>query len=164
MKSLKKYRFLIRFVIKVLTVFILVWAVITFVITPHRMSDNRMFPGVRDGDLGFFYQLDRAYVGDVILYKAGNGFHVGRVIACGTQTVDFPEIGGYTVNGYVPFEEIPYETYGTDTLEYPMYVPENSVFVLNDFRSNTSDSRTYGVIPEENIHGKLMFLLRRRNF
>lgn len=164
MKLVKKYKFLVRFLIKILVLCAFFWAVLTFVIEPYRMSGNMMFPGVRDGDLGLFYRLDKAYVGDVILYQTEDGLHVGRVVAYGTQTVDFPENGGYTVNGYVPFEEITYETYGKEGQKYPIYVPEGSVFVLNDFRSEMSDSRTYGIISEDMIHGKLLFLLRRRNF
>lgn len=164
MKSLKKYKFLIKFIIKTALICGIFWFALTFVVELYRMSGNTMFPGVRDGDLGFFYRLDKAYVNDIILYEADGGLHVGRVVAYGTQTVDFPESGGYMVNGYAPFEEVPYETFKGDGIEYPLYIPEGCVFVLNDFRSDSSDSRTYGIVEEDAIHGKLLFLLRRRNF
>lgn len=161
---MKRYKFFIKFLVKIFVLALFFWLVLMFVIEPYRMSGNMMFPGVRDGDLGLFYQLDKAYVGDVILYEVNGKEHVGRVIAYGGQTVDFPEAGGYTVNGYSPFEEITYETYGKEGQTYPVEVPDGAVFVLNDFRSDMSDSRSYGVIEEDEIHGKLLFLLRRRNF
>ena len=90
----------------------------------------------------------------------------GRVIAIAGQTVTFPEDGGYEVNGYQPAEEIPYETYQAENspVNYPLTVPEGSFFILNDYRSDSSDSRQYGVVSETQIIGKLLFLLRRRGF
>lgn len=164
MEFLKKYNFLFKFLIKILVLFGLFWAVFIFVLQPYRMTGNNMFPAVRDGDLCIFYLLEDVYVDDVVLYEAEGCLHVGRVAAYGTQTVDFPENGGYTVNGYVPFETVPYQTYGGGLQEYPLYVPEDYVFVLNDYRSDMTDSRTYGVIPKDAVRGKLLFLLRRRSF
>lgn len=36
----------------------------------------------------------------------------------------------------------------------PLTVPEDSVFVLGDNRGNSEDSRTFGVVPIENVIGK----------
>lgn len=164
MDFIKRYKFLFRFLGKLLGIALFFTLLLTFIVTPHRMTGTSMFPAVRDGDLGLFYKPGDAYLKDVVLYEAEGRLHVGRVIAYEGQTVDFLEGGSYTVDGYTPFEDVPYETAGTEDGEYPVTVPEGSVFVLNDYRPDVTDSRTYGVISQDRIEGKLLFLLRRRNF
>lgn len=158
---------LIKFLLK--TVFLIgtVTAVFTCILSLYRMTGNSMFPSVRDGDLCLFYRLEDCHLNDIVLYENADGKKkLGRIIAIEGQTVAFPENGGYEVNGCQPAEEIPYETYPAEnsTVNYPLTVPENSFFILNDYRSDSSDSRQYGVVSETQVIGKLLFLLRRRGF
>lgn len=162
-----KYQFLVRFLIKTVILIGILMITFTFVFQIHRMNGNRMFPSVRDGDLGVFYRLEPCYTNDVVLYKDHNGeLQVGRIIAVPEQTVEFLENGGYEVNGNQTLDEIPYETYleHSSQVKYPLTLSSDSYFILNDFRSDTSDSRTYGVVEKSEIRGKLLFLLRRRGF
>ena len=87
-------------------------------------------------------------------------------MAIGGQEVDFPEEGGFLVNGYMPSEEIIYQTFkaSESSINYPIYVDEGSYFVMNDFRSDTKDSRQFGLVKKEDIVGKMLFILRRRSF
>ena len=78
------------------------------------------------------------------------------------NTVDISE-GNLTVNGYGVFEDAVYPTTGEGALiSFPYEVPENSYFVLNDYRSDVNDSRSYGAISKKNIKGKVVFVMRRR--
>lgn len=126
-----------------------------------------MSPYVRDGDLCIFLKPVEPTLGEVVLYSDSEGReHVGRITAIGGQTVDFTEAGGYTVDGYEPVEEIPYETHSSpeSTLVYPLLLEEDEVFLMHDFRSLTNDSREYGAVNCSSIEGKMLFLLRRRGF
>lgn len=126
-----------------------------------------MFPSVRDGDLCVFYKLGDCYTNDVVLYKDDAGdLKVGRVVACPGQKVNFLENGGYEVDGGQSIDEIPYETYAgaNSQVVYPLDLSDEQYFILNDFRSDTNDSRTYGAVEKERICGKLLFLMRRRGF
>ena len=49
-------------------------------------------------------------------------------------------------------------------VKYPIKLKDGQYFILNDFRENKNDSRTFGVIEQEQVKGKLLFLLRRRSF
>ncbi len=163
----KRYGFLFRFLIRTVVFILVVILLLTFVFRLFRMTGNTMSPFVRDGDFCVFYRLENIYTNDVVLYEDENGtLHVGRIVASGGQTVDFPEVGGYEVDGYQPTEEVPYETYGAEKgkVSYPLELKEDEYFLLNDFRKMTSDSRQYGAIKREQIKGKLLFMMRRRNF
>lgn len=160
------YGFLFRFLVKTFLLTAAVASLCTWILCFHRMTGNRMFPAVRDGDLCVFYRLESCGLGDVVLYEDGKGtLRVGRIAAVGGQTVDFPETGGYEVDGYQPLEEIPYETYAAEeSIGYPIVLGEDEIFLLNDFRSDTSDSREVGPVKASRIKGKLLVLLRRRGF
>ena len=204
-----KYAFLFRFLIKTAVFVLIVFLLLTFVFKIFRMSGNTMYPYIQDGDLCIFYRLDDLYLNDVVIYEDDDGNEcVGRVRATGGQVISFNENGGYTVDGYQPIEENPYETYAAgiskdetsddttseaataddestdetsdaDTasevataddadmtvgITYPLTLSGNEYFILNDFRQLTTDSREIGPIDRSRIKGKLIFVLRRRNF
>lgn len=156
-----------RFFIKTGALVGIIVFALTQLIVIYRMDGNTMSPFVRDGDLVIFYRLENIYLNDVVVYEDANGkYHVGRVVAGNRQTVNFPESGGYQVNGYLPSEEITYETYKAEKskVKYPIKLGSDEYFILNDFRKLTTDSREMGAIKKEQIKGKLLFLMRRRNF
>lgn len=162
-----KYGFLIEFLIKVAAIVLASYAVLTYVAFPVRIKGNAMFPAAQDGDLGIFYKLDPYSIGDVVLYEDSEGNRrVGRIAASAGQEVDFPEGGGYLVNGYAPAEKVTYPTYadeGSD-VKFPLKIGSGEYFLLNDFRTDSSDGRRFGAVPETSIKGKVIFILRRRDF
>lgn len=166
-KKKPKYLFLVRFLLKLICICLVVYLLLSYVLCLYRMTGNHMFPSIRDGDFCILYRLDDYHSNDVILYEDANqSVHMGRIIAVADQTVDFPEEGGYLVNGYQPTEEITYPTYADDikNVSYPLTLSDGECFVMNDFRSDTKDSRQFGAIKTSQIKGKLIFMLRRRGF
>lgn len=47
-------------------------------------------------------------------------------------------------------------------IELPCKVPEGSVFLLCDFRTQGTDSRVYGPVEIAELDGKVISILRRR--
>ena len=161
----KKLGPLAKLLIKIAVLVIIVVIVLTWILGLHRMTGNNMFPFVTDGDLCIVYKLDDYTTGDVVLYRNDEGkMKLGRIVAVGGQSVDFPKDGGYTVDGYQPSEEITYQTFGADGVKYPIDVDDDEAFIMNDFRSDTDDSRQFGGVKKSDIDGKLLFLIRRRGF
>lgn len=161
----KKLGQLAKLLIKIAVLVIIVVIVLTWILGLHRMTGNNMFPFVKDGDLCIVYKLDDYTTGDVVLYRNDEGkMKLGRIVAVGGQSVDFPKDGGYTVDGYQPSEEITYQTFGADGVKYPIDVDDDEAFIMNDFRSDTDDSRQFGGVKKSDIDGKLLFLIRRRGF
>ena len=67
------------------------------------------------------------------------------------------------VNGFGLYENTVYPTpVEGSKITYPYTVPEDTVFVLNDYRSDLKDSRTYGGIPLSDTEGKVILVIRRR--
>ena len=161
----KKLGPLAKLLIKIAVLVIIVVIVLTWILGLHRMTGNNMFPFVKDGDLWIVDKLDEYTTGDVVLYRNDEGkMKLGRIVAVGGQSVDFPKDGGYTVDGYQPSEEITYQTFGADGVKYPIDVDDDEAFIMNDFRSDTDDSRQFGGVKKSDIDGKLLFLIRRRGF
>lgn len=164
-KKKKRIHPLAKLLIKIAVLGVIVFIVLTYVLGFYRMTGNNMFPFVKDGDLCIVYKLEEYTTGDVVAYLDDEGkIKIGRIVAVSGQSVDFPKEGGYTVDGYQPAEEITYQTFGADGVKYPVEVEKNEFFIMNDFRSDTDDSRQIGSIKVSDIRGKLLFLIRRRGF
>ena len=165
-KKKKKKRsaayYAVTFFIKIGLTVLAVWVLLTYVGGISMCHDNSAYPMIKDGDLILTYRLDDYRQGDVAVYKRDDTVHFGRVIAFSGDTVDIS--GEYvTVNGYGLYEDAVYPTSVEGAaVNFPYTVPENSIFVLNDYRSNINDSRTYGAIPVDDTEGKAVFVMRRR--
>ena len=70
--------------------------------------------------------------------------------------------GTLTVNGTNQTGEIIYPTYAKESLIYPYRVPEDSVFLLGDYRTVAVDSRDFGPVSKVQFLGKVITILRRR--
>ena len=157
---------LIGLLVKIAVTVALVWAVFAFVLGLSVHYGNNMYPAVHDGDLLVSFRLQKPFINAVVLYRMDGKTQVGRVIALEGSVVDIAENGSLTVNGVFPSEEIFYATYQADgsSITFPYTVEPGKVFILNDFRSDTNDSRLFGAVDRKDLKGPMLFTMRRRNF
>ena len=159
-KKERKNRQIWGFIQRILITCIALVLLNKFVVTATIYYDNNMFPSIKDGDLVVVEKYDKdIQLSDVVIYKN----RLYRVIAKSGQEVDISKEGILTVNGMQPAESTNSLTAKGDK-SYPLMVPEGEIFVLNDYREDTSDSREFRTIKESDIDGKVFFITRRRGF
>lgn len=152
----------IEFGIKIAVTAVAIWVLCAFVVGIHVNHGNSSYPMIKDGDLVITYRLGKMLEGEEICYRQNGQTRFGRIVARGGDVVDITE-SGITVNGYGISEEVVYQTSPVGSkISYPYTVPANSVFVLNDFRQDLTDSRTFGAVSLDDCEGGVVFVLRRR--
>ena len=149
---------------------LVVVAIFTFGIRMLGVDGHSMLNTLQHGDrllvLNSMFYHDYRYGDIVILRKDGvfdNDPIVKRVIAVGGQTVDIDFNAGIVyVDGEALKEDYVREpTYTEEGTEFPLTVPEGSIFVMGDNRNGSSDSRDYrlGTVDTRYVIGKAAFLL-----
>ena len=141
----------------------------TFVIRLIGVDGHSMVPTLQDGDrlLVLNAMLDNDYeYGDIVVLRKDTFLEepiVKRVIATGGQTVDIDLVSGAVyVDGELREEDYINEpTYVEEGTEFPLTVPEGSIFVMGDNRNHSSDSRSsdLGTVDTRYVIGKAVFLL-----
>ena len=154
------------FLIKLAAIALAVWLLFTFVLGLVIHYGNNMHPAIRDGDLIISLRVQRPYLNAAVLYEHDGKMCLGRVVGMPGNTIDISDVGALTVNGTAPAEEVFYPTYRCETsdISYPYTVGEDQVFILNDFRDDTNDSRTFGAVSMKDVKGPVLLMLRRRSF
>lgn len=142
--------------------FLLIMLLIVFGIA--RCSDQMMSPACKDGDLVFYYRLQKDFQpSDVIVLKKDDEVQIRRIVAVEGDEVDLTE-DGLKINGNLQQEpEIFKETLPyTEGITFPITLGPGEYFVLGDNRSQAKDSRIYGTVTKEEVKGLVITLLRRR--
>lgn len=142
-----------------------VWAIFTFVFGLVRAGDPSMSPNIKDGDLVLIDRLDHDYVAsDIVAFTYRDRLTFARVVATAGDEVDIHDDALYVNGSYQQ------ETWaqGVTTrfeggVDLPLTVPEGSVFVLGDNRTNASDSRIIGTLDAADTNGTVIGIFRRRN-
>jgi signal peptidase I len=153
-----------HFIVKLTIVLAALYLVFHFVYGLQRVIGNDMYPRILDGDLLLYYRLpDKIEIGDIVVFHKDGICRNGRVVAQGGDVVDIGDDGTLLINGNIQEEEIFYPTKARETgITYPYEVPLHSVFVLCDYRTEATDSRTFGAVPDSELDGKLISIFRRR--
>lgn len=154
------------FLIKLALLAALFTVMFLFVMGLHIQHGNRMYPFIMDGDLVVIYKLEPCRVGDVVAYRNPDTGEVAlsRIVAIGENTIQITDAGELLVNGVSPGEKVFYPTKPLEgsPLEYPYTMRRGGYFVLDDFRTEGSDSRLFGQLQESDLLGKVVYVFRRR--
>ena len=149
---------------------LVVVAIFTFGIRMLGVDGHSMLNTLQHGDrlmvVNPIFYHDYKYGDIVILRKTGvfdNEPIVKRVIATGGQTVDidFNEGVVYVDGEALEEDYIREPTYTAEGTEFPLTVPEGSIFVMGDNRNGSSDSRDYrlGTVDTRYVIGKAAVLI-----
>ncbi len=142
---------------------------IVFIYQPVKVEGTSMTPALADQERIFInkftyrFGLGNIEHGDTVVFwypEDKSKSYIKRVIGVPGDRVRI-ENGQVYVNGkalvedYVPANERDTNSWrdGEEQL-----VPDGEYFVLGDHRNSSSDSRTWGYVPRENIYGKAVFV------
>lgn len=153
----------ISLLVRIIVLALIGWLLFTQVFLIAQTSGNDMFPAVKDGDLLIGFRMQRDYQkDDVVVYERNGRLCVGRIIGRETDVITLDDSGTLLVNGTAQGGEILFPTYAKEGLEYPYTVPEGTVFILGDYRTQAEDSRDFGCVAMEDVKAKVITILRRR--
>ena len=127
----------------------------------HRNQGLGMYPTAGDGDLVLARRGTAGWQrDDLVVFRLEGELQLGRIVAVGGDEVMLEEEGRLLVNGTVRQRHSLYPTYPRENGQYPLPVPEGTVYILGDHRTQSRDSRDFGSISRENIVGKVIAIVR----
>ncbi len=135
--------------------------IVTFGFQVARVEGQSMAPTLEDQDRlivnKFAYRLHDPSVGDIVMLlypEDPRKSFVKRVIGEPGDTIRLVDGRVYRNDVLLPDDYIPDEFRSHDPWG-PQTVPSGYYFVMGDHRNNSSDSRTWGFVPQKYIIGKV---------
>lgn len=134
------------------------------ILQPFIVEGSSMEPNFHDKEIMLVdkisYRFKTPARGDVIVFKAPKNpgeDYIKRIIGLPGETVQIAKgevfINGVLLNeNYLPSSEVTDNE--TGKLLFSQTLKTNQYFVLGDNRGNSSDSRTWGVMPRANLIGR----------
>lgn len=146
----------VREIVETLLLTFFIFWIVNALIGRYRIDGSSMNPTLFDGQYliinNLTYFLDDPHEGDVVVFKHPRSDLnlIKRVIGVPGDVVDINN-RIVRVNGQV-LDEVYISA--SPTYSGNWVVPEDQFFVLGDNRNNSSDSHSWGFLPEENLLGK----------
>lgn len=156
-----KYKELLSYVV----IIVVVVLVRTFIATPVIVDGDSMLPNLKDNQIMILYKLPKELKRfDIVVaehtVEGTKESLVKRVIGLPGEDVEYKDNKLYINDEVVSEDFIIEETadFNLASLGY-LEIPEGHYFVVGDNRDDSLDSRILGLIPEEDIEGKIVFSL-----
>lgn len=159
----KKYFRMLRNTFAVLIVVAAIAVLISTLFMPViQVSGDSMEPTLKDGDILLLVKTKNFDCGDLCCVSWHNKMLLKRVIGLPGDKIDIDSDGNVSVNGKLLDE--PYaqdKSLGECDVQFPLTVPENSLFILGDKRASSIDSRSsaIGCVDKEQVIGRVLFTL-----
>jgi signal peptidase I len=127
-----------------------------------QIYGSSMSPTLKEGQFVVSVKGAEFQQGDLICFYIGNKLLVKRVIALPGDWVDIDAEGNVYINEQLLDE--PYvkeKAFGQCDLELPYQVPDERYFLMGDYRSGSTDSRSsaVGCVGEDQIVGKIVLCI-----
>ncbi|MGH2514081.1 MAG: signal peptidase I [Ktedonobacterales bacterium] len=166
-RTLMQRAHLKREIVETLLFVVIIFLVVHVSIQTFLVSDASMLPALKNGELVIVnkasYFFGGPARGDVVLFYDPHDLtkqYVARVIAIPGDTItvapDSIILDGKTLNE--PYISVPDGASENPTIVPQLTLGPGQYFVLNDSRVASSDSRTFGAIPRNNIVGKAVLV------
>ncbi len=147
------------------TSLVIITVIFCFVARFVGVDGDSMEPTLQDGDWLIVSALNSEIEqGDIVISTQSNAFNkplIKRVIATGGQTVDINfETGDVYVDGVLLDEPYIFEpTHTMEGVNFPLLVPEGTLFLMGDNRNDSTDSRSpmVGCVDERYILGVVKY-------
>ena len=144
-----------------------------FVVSAYRVDSASMEDSLFEGDYIFVnklaYNFGEPQINDIIIFKYPlnpSKDYIKRIAALPGQTIEIIDKVVYIDNQladilpnvkYTDPKIMAAQLSARDNFG-PTIVPEDQYFVLGDNRDESQDSRFWGLVPQENIKGKAIFV------
>ena len=159
---LEEFFFLIG---KIAAILILLALLYTFIFGVIQVNDASMAPAMQEGDIVLFQRIGQSFLAaDTVVVSYDDQTQVRRIVAVAGDTVDITD-QGLVINDLFQQELHIFEetTQFVEGITFPLIVPEGEVFILGDSRGRARDSRIYGTVRIDDILGRVVTVIRRRN-
>lgn len=143
--------------------------VVVFIVQPVKVEGTSMLPRLHDGERIFVNKLiyydeyrwaPRVERGDIVVFwfpDDPSKSYIKRVVGLPGDTIELRE-GAVRVNGTELDEKYLDPRFNVSPKsQVPVYVRPNYYFVMGDNRDNSSDSRSWGLVPKKYVYGKALF-------
>ena len=141
-----------------LLLLLIVFLVFRFVIGFSFVKGDSMEPTLHNDEIVMYTRINSKYNrGDIVSVRIPSGeYYVKRIIAIAGDTIEIKD-GKVYLNDKLLDE--PYtggETLAAEGIvKYPLIIKEGQIFIMGDNREVSMDSRSFGVVGERQIKGKI---------